>query len=287
MKSFWDGLEGRFSFEYGSIVSAVEQPRTAPDPTRAPEAPSRSERRKARTEQAILEAAEHKFLQHGFHATTVEEIAAEADVSVGSIYVHFQSKEGLYLALIERALEIEERYMNEAFKPTLSLGQQLFAAGWAYLRFYLDHPGYFRILMLPHTDAQSDPPPPTAQRLAERAEAQVRRVAANIELGVKTGAARPVDPYRAAKFMWGAWSGVIALNLRPDRLRLDDDELRAVLEQGQRLIAEGIASMGLRLPDGSLRPEFDGIPPELDGDRLEQSSSDKTTSIDDDKGASQ
>jgi hypothetical protein len=70
-------------------------------------------------------------------------------------------------------------------------------------------------------------------------------------------------------------------------LRLDDDELRAVLEQGQRLIAEGIASMGLRLPDGSLRPEFDGIPPELDGDHVEQSSSDKTTSIDDDKGASQ
>jgi TetR/AcrR family transcriptional regulator len=249
-------------------VSALEPPRTVPEPARVPEPaepPSRTERRKARTEQAILEAAEQKFLQHGFHVTTVEEIAAAADVSVGSIYVHFQSKEGLYLALIERALGIEERYMSEAFKPTLSLPQQLFAAGWAYLRFYLDNPGYFRILMFPHTDAWSDPPPPVAQRLAERAEAQVHRFAANIELGVKTGAVRPVDPYRAAKFMWGAWSGVIALNLRPDRMRLDDDELRAVLEQGQRLIAEGIASMALRLPDGSLRPEFDGIPPQLYG----------------------
>jgi hypothetical protein len=66
--------------------------------------------------------------------------------------------------------------------------------------------------------------------------------------------------------MWGAWSGVIALNLRPDRMRLDDDELRAVLEQGQRLIAEGIASMALRLPDGSLRPEFGGIS-EFDNDQ--------------------
>jgi TetR/AcrR family transcriptional regulator len=268
-------------------VSALENPRSAVEPARPTAAPSRSERRKARTEQAILEAAEQRFLQHGFHATTVEEIADQADVSVGSIYVHFQSKEGLYLALIERALDIEERYMNDAFKPTLSLGQQLFAAGWAYLRFYRDHPGFFRILMLPHTDAQSDPPPPTAQRLAERAEAQVRRVAANIELGVKTGAARPVDPYRAAKFMWGAWSGVIALNLRPDRLRLDDDELRAVLEQGQQLIAEGIASMALRLPDGSLRPEFGGLPPALDGDQIEQTSTADKTSFDDEEGASQ
>jgi TetR/AcrR family transcriptional regulator len=222
--------------------------------------PSRVERRKARTVQAILAAAERNFLDRGFQSTTVEEIAEAADVSVGSIYIHFHSKEGLYLALIERALEVEERYMDEAFKPTLSLGQQLFAAGWAYLRFYRDHPGYFRILMFPHTDSRSPESAPFAERLSERAEAQVRRVAEIIDLGVRTGAARPVDPYRAAKFMWGAWSGVIALNLRPDRLRLEDEELHAVLEEGRRMIAEGIASMGLRLPDGSLRPEFDALP---------------------------
>jgi len=220
----------------------------------------RSERRKARTVQAILEAAERKFLDHGFHNTTVEEISEAADVSVGSIYVHFESKEGLYLALLERALQVEERYMADAFRPTLSLGQQLFAAGDAYLRFYLDHPGYFRILAFPHIDARrEDELPSAAQRLAERAEDQIHRVAAIIELAVKTGAARPVDPYRAAKFMWGAWSGVIALNLRPDRLRLGDEELKAVLEQGQRMLAEGIAAMALRNPDGSLRAEFDAI----------------------------
>jgi AcrR family transcriptional regulator len=227
--------------------------------------PSRTERRKAKTVHAILRAAERNFLERGFHGTTVEDIAAEADVSVGSIYVHFRSKEGLYLALVERALDVEEQYMSEAFKPTLSLGQQLFAAGSAYLRFYQDHPGYFRILVFPHTDSHSADSFPAAERLAERAEAQVRRIAGIIELGVKTGAARPVDPYRAAKFMWGAWSGVIALNLRPDRLRLDDRELHAVLEQGRRMLAEGIASMALRNPDGSLRPEFDVLPL-LDGE---------------------
>jgi len=225
---------------------------------------SRSARRKARTVQAIFDAAEQRFLERGFHGTTVEEIAEAADVSVGSIYVHFQSKERLYLALLDHALDVQERYMDEAFKPTLSLGQQLFAAGWAYLRFYLDHPGYFRILAFPHVDARPrDDMSFAAQRIAERVEAGVRRVAGLIELEVKTGAARPVDPYRTAKFMWGAWSGVIALNLRPDRLRLDDDELREVLEQGRRIVAEGIASMALRQPDGTLRPEFDLSPPPI------------------------
>jgi TetR/AcrR family transcriptional regulator len=226
---------------------------------------SRTERRKARTVQSIFDAAEQEFLERGFHGTTVEEIAQAADVSVGSIYVHFQSKEGLYLALIERALDVQERYMDEAFRPTLSLGQQLFAAGWAYLHFYLDHPGYFRILAFPHVDARPEDDLSFAtQRLAERAEAGVRRIAGIIELGVKIGAARPVDPYRAAKFMWGAWAGVIALNMRPDRLRLDDSELRAVLDEGRRIVAEGIASMALRQPDGTLRPEFDMTPPDID-----------------------
>jgi TetR/AcrR family transcriptional regulator len=244
-------------------MSLTERRAAAPEVSAEP---TRSERRKARTERAILEAAERQFLEHGFHGTTVEEIAAEADVAVGSIYVHFQSKEGLYLALLDRALEIEERYMNEAFKPTLSLSQQLFAAGWAYVRFYRDHPGHFRILMFPYTDDRSGGDLPFAERLAQRGEAQVERVARLLELGVKTGAARAVDPYRAAKFMWGAWSGVIALNMRPDRLRLDDEELEAVLEEGRRIITEGIAAMGLRNPDGSIRPEFDAPPKVLNSE---------------------
>lgn len=246
----------------GAEAAAASRPNaTVGDPT------SRSQRRRARTEEAILRAAEGRFLEHGFHGTTVEEIAADADISVGSIYNHFGSKDGLYRALIEHALRVEELYMEDAFKPTLALGQQLFAAGWAYLRFYTDHPGYFRILAFPH----QEPVPGggtsfAAKRLAERAEAQVRRVAEVIDLAVRTGNARPVDPYRAAKFMWGAWNGVIALNLRSDRLRLDDEELRAVLEQGRRVLAEGIAAMALRNPDGSLRPEFDATPEEVGGD---------------------
>jgi TetR/AcrR family transcriptional regulator len=252
----------RATLEYGSTVSAVQDPTPSPSAERGVfERGSRSDRRKARTVAAILNAAERHFLESGFHNATVEQIAADADVAVGSIYVHFESKEGLYMALLERALDVEERYMQRAFKPTLSLGQQLFAAGDAYLSFYRDHPGYFRILALPHVDARSGAAlPAAARRLAERAEEQVRRVARIIELSVKTGAARPVDPYRTAKFMWGAWSGVIALNLRPDRMRLDDDELEAVLEQGRRLLAEGIAAMALRNADGSLRPEFDALP---------------------------
>ena len=216
---------------------------------------SRSARRKARTEQAIVVAAEELFLERGFHGVTVDEIADAADVAIGSIYLHFGNKEGLYVALLERALEIEERHMAAAFDSRLLPIQQLFRAGDAYLRFYLENPGYFRMLVFPHLDAR--PPaevPPAAQRLAAKAEAQVTRLAETIDACVQSGIIRPFDPYRVAKFMWGAWNGVIALNLRADRLRVSDDELERVIQEGLRMIAEGLAAMPLRDADGGLPP---------------------------------
>src|SRR5204862_1468047 len=68
-------------------------------------------RRKARTESAILDAAERHFLDRGYEGTKVDDIAHDADVAVGSLYNHFGGKEALYRALVERALELFETYM--------------------------------------------------------------------------------------------------------------------------------------------------------------------------------
>jgi AcrR family transcriptional regulator len=49
----------------------------------------------------ILKAALRCFARHGYHITTVEDIAAEAGVSKGAPYVYFESKEALFRALYE------------------------------------------------------------------------------------------------------------------------------------------------------------------------------------------
>jgi AcrR family transcriptional regulator len=208
------------------------------------EARTRSDRRKAATSAAIMKAAERHFLDKGFHGTKIEDVATDADVATGSIYVHFGSKEGLYLALIERALKVEEGYLAEAFDASKTPADRLIAAGDAYLRFYVEHPGYFRMLAFPYFDtrpkAKADP---VAARVAQLAEAQVARLADAIGEAVEAGLIREVDPWRAAKFMWGAWVGVIALNQRPDRLRIRDEELASVLEEGRAMIAFGLAAV--------------------------------------------
>src|SRR3954462_11582533 len=56
------------------------------------------ERKKRQTRQYISDVATGLFLERGFDAVTVAEIADAADVSVNTVYNYFPAKEGLFLA---------------------------------------------------------------------------------------------------------------------------------------------------------------------------------------------
>jgi AcrR family transcriptional regulator len=62
---------------------------------------------KARTHENLLDAAATVFAERGFGAASVEEIARRAGVSVGSVYAHFQSKQKLFVALMDRRRDQE------------------------------------------------------------------------------------------------------------------------------------------------------------------------------------
>lgn len=53
----------------------------------------------------LLDAAEARFRRFGYKRTTVEDVAIEAGTAKGSVYLHFKSKQDIYLAVVERSLE--------------------------------------------------------------------------------------------------------------------------------------------------------------------------------------
>ena len=68
-----------------------------------------------RREQQILDVAGAVFARAGYHSASMDEIADSAGLSKPMLYVYFGSKEGLYLAYIERAGgELVERLVGAA-----------------------------------------------------------------------------------------------------------------------------------------------------------------------------
>jgi TetR/AcrR family transcriptional regulator len=233
------------------------------DTARAPA--TRSERRKARTTTAIMDAAERHFLERGFQDAKVDEIAEEADVAVGSVYNHFGSKEGLYRGVLERALDLFAGYMDDGAEPDGPALERLLELAGRVARFGRERPGHLRMLVLPHPRQAEELLREPLDGVRKAMAAQERRTAALIEAAVRRGDARPLDSRRAAAFLWSAWLGALALGQRPDR------ELRALLEAGLRVVMGGIASETTRESSevvrallessgGPARPHADGEP---------------------------
>jgi AcrR family transcriptional regulator len=65
---------------------------------------TRAEKRERTYEELIL-AAEKLFIEKGFHATSVDEIAFEAGYTKGAVYSNFESKEDLFFVVYERRVD--------------------------------------------------------------------------------------------------------------------------------------------------------------------------------------
>jgi AcrR family transcriptional regulator len=72
----------------------------------------------AQRRQQLLDVARELFALRGYEATSIEEIAARADVSKPVVYEHFGGKEGLYAVVVDR----EMRRLLERFESALSSG---------------------------------------------------------------------------------------------------------------------------------------------------------------------
>jgi AcrR family transcriptional regulator len=206
------------------------------------QATTRAGRRRSRTTGPILDAAEQLFARKGLARTTVDEIAEASDVAVGSVYFHFESKDGLYLALVERALDVNERYMARVDRSLAPL-ERVLSAGDCYLRFFADHPAKFRLVVVRMLEPATGGTLAEAERrVAARAGRLVGAVRADLALAREEGAVRAdIDVDDAMRFLWGAWNGVISLALRQDALAIDAGQLERCLALGRRMILEGLA----------------------------------------------
>jgi TetR/AcrR family transcriptional regulator of autoinduction and epiphytic fitness len=80
-----------------------------------------------RKRDAILQAAIGEFRQHGFNGTSMDRVAAAAEVSKRTVYNHFPSKEDLFEAILLLMWERSQSPEEQQYEATQPLRPQLLA----------------------------------------------------------------------------------------------------------------------------------------------------------------
>ncbi|HEY3792290.1 MAG TPA: TetR/AcrR family transcriptional regulator [Bradyrhizobium sp.] len=88
----------------------------------------------------IMDAAQRLFLAQGVASTSIDEVAAGADVAKGTVYLHFASRQALLVALGERFAEKHLACIKAAIsaRPEQDWAGRLAAWAEASVAFYLD-----------------------------------------------------------------------------------------------------------------------------------------------------
>ena len=103
----------------------------------------------------LLVVGRSLFAERGFDGTSVEEIAARADVSKPVVYEHFGGKEGLYAVIVDREVQALLGRLTEALSRRGHPKQHVQRAALALLTYIEDSPDGFRILVRDSPVAQA------------------------------------------------------------------------------------------------------------------------------------
>jgi AcrR family transcriptional regulator len=170
---------------------------------------------RAERQARIEKAAEHVFAHRGVTAATMDDIARHSGVSKGALYLHFESKEQLYLTLAVRALT--ELVNKLEANPTSGTGfQRTRAMIQTYANYSLSDPARFCLAgawvapdwQLPKSEA-------LATCYSELVRKALRLAVEMFELGKHDGSIRPhLDTQLTILQFLGGMHGVLALRAK-------------------------------------------------------------------------
>lgn len=201
----------------------------------------RKEREKLARKKAILDAARKVFFKKGFHATTMDHIAEVAELSKGSLYLYFPTKEELYLSILIEGLDILCKGFEKAVKGVEDWETQIRNIGRAYYTFYREEKNYFQILFLfQHGEITSKVSDEVHQTCVEKGFSCLGILCKAIELGMESGEIQGDNAMELAIILWGSVNGVILLYEEEDHKKVIPSSLDRIIQISFDLFLEGL-----------------------------------------------
>ena len=105
----------------------------------------RKEREKEHRKEEILDAAQKIFFEKGLATSTMDEIAETAELSKGTLYLYYKSKEDMYLGVLMRGMEELHAEYERIGLSDKSTVEKLLELRTAYVAYFYKNRKFFRM----------------------------------------------------------------------------------------------------------------------------------------------
>ncbi|MCK4857296.1 MAG: TetR/AcrR family transcriptional regulator [candidate division Zixibacteria bacterium] len=170
----------------------------------------RRERERRQRRNDIVDAAESVFFSKGYAVATMDDVAEQAELSKGTLYLYFKSKEDLYFAIIFRAHQMLCERFRQAVATQATGLEQVHAIGKAYVQFYYDCKDYYTALV--YSEARGmccEQGAEDNQKIHEMNRPMAILIEA-LNLGVADGSIRSdINPVETAVILWANTTGLM------------------------------------------------------------------------------
>jgi AcrR family transcriptional regulator len=178
----------------------------------------------------------------------MQEISETVELSKGTIYLYFKSKEELYLSVCIKGVAEFGESMEAAAKGTRGLENRIKTVYLAYVQHSLEQPSIFRVLRDTFIErVRQNLSPGTIEEISSIIRNWLEYESALIQEGIDSGLFRKdIDPYCFSLSAWRMSTGLIELALLKEPVVVDSADLDRFFEQSISLLIEGVKNRKTR-----------------------------------------
>ena len=207
----------------------------------------RRKREKENRKNAILKAARKLFFDKGFKHVTVESIARKAELSKGSVYLYFKSKEEIYTHILLSDIDKFHKTVAGLLEVGLNASDKLMSLANTYAGFFINDRELFRIMMNYMLNINHMNLPEEIDRQIVTATNKTANIIEEIfHMGIESGEFPPyIDLRQKRNAIWGLLNGTISLHLFTGSEEKREERILATIKTGVNTFLRG-----MRTPSG-------------------------------------
>ena len=202
----------------------------------------RKEREKERRRQQIMVAAKRVFSEKGFNKATMEDIAHEAELSPGTLYLYFKNKEELYASLSLRILQyllIRVEHVDTEEVPSPEEKVKLLM-GAMYDVYEFDPLIIINMFHLQSSETLKNLSPELMSEIKVLSQKSLGAIAKIFEQGIAAGKFVDRHPVALADIFWSLFSGVVLWEASKKIIDNQKDYLKKTLEIAFEIFYRGL-----------------------------------------------